>query len=224
MNDFIKLIRNANFVQRTKFVGYSSMSKSTFNPNVQAGNVSSKIIVGLERISEVFKVLLWEKAKQLSLSPIQIQLVIFVAYHNEDLCTVSHLAKEFNVTKPTVSDAVRVLVEKEIVQKHYSKEDSRSYIIMLSSKGKKIVKETEDFADPLESELLGLKQGELESLYQALSKLIFKLNDVGLLSVQRICYGCKFHAIKNKKDYCNLLEVELKKKDIRLDCPEFQEG
>ncbi|MEL6557873.1 MAG: MarR family transcriptional regulator, partial [Bacteroidota bacterium] len=49
------------------------MKNSTFNPEQQQKDISSKIVAGLERVSEVFKVLLWEKAKQVGLSPIQIQ-------------------------------------------------------------------------------------------------------------------------------------------------------
>lgn len=52
------------------------MSKSIFDPKNQIKDVSSKIVAGLERISEAFKVLLWEKAKALGLSPIQIQILI----------------------------------------------------------------------------------------------------------------------------------------------------
>ena len=85
------------------------MDKSVFNPDFQQKDISSKLVAGLERISEVFKVLLWEKAKQVSLSPIQIQILIFIAYHKQELCNVSHLAREFNITKPTVSDAIKIL-------------------------------------------------------------------------------------------------------------------
>jgi hypothetical protein len=56
-----------------------------------------------------------------------------------------------------------------------------------------------------------------------LSQLIYKLNRTGILTVQRTCYGCKFHQKNIKTDYCNLLEQELLNQDIRLDCPEFQE-
>mgnify|MGYP001953763141 CR=1 FL=1 len=93
------------------------MSNNIFNPNHQETNLSNKIIAGLERISEAFKVLLWQKAKTIGLSPIQIQILIFINYHKIEFCNVSHLAKEFNVTKPTISDAVKVLVNKELIEK-----------------------------------------------------------------------------------------------------------
>ncbi|MBX2912294.1 MAG: MarR family transcriptional regulator [Cyclobacteriaceae bacterium] len=198
------------------------MGKSIFNPSHQQKDVPAKIVAGLERISEAFKVLLWEKAKALGLSPIQIQLLIFVAYHKNELCNVSHLAQEFNVTKPTISDAVRILAQKKLIVKNFSTSDSRGYTIGLSAAGERAVSETEGFANPLKTQLGTLAQKDLENLFTSLGHLIYQLYQGGILSVQRTCYGCRFYSHTKKKDYCNLLHMELKKNDIRLDCPEFE--
>ena len=198
------------------------MDKSIFNPDHQERDVSSKIIAGLERISEAFKVLLWDKAKLLGLSPIQIQILIFIAYHKNEICNVSHLAKEFNVTKPTISDAIKVLNKKGLITKEYSSSDSRSYSISLSETGTETIGQISDFANPLKKQLNAVDNPELESLFGTLSKLIYQLNTSGILSVQRTCYGCKFYSKESNRDYCNLLNKELLNKDIRLDCPEFE--
>ena len=198
------------------------MKKSIFNPEQQQKDISSKIVAGLERISEVFKILLWEKAKLVGLSPIQIQILIFIAYHKQNLCNVSHLAKEFNVTKPTVSDAVRVLDRKGMIAKDFSSSDSRSYSITLTDLGIKTVDEIYDFANPLKKQIDTIDPNELENLFETMSKLIYKLNRSGILTVQRTCYGCKFYQKKEDTDYCNLLQKKLFSQDIRLDCPEYE--
>lgn len=213
-----------NFACRIKTTGFFCiMDNSVFNPNHQEENLSSKIVSGLERISEVFKILLWEKAKQVGLSPIQIQILIFVNYHKQDLCNVSHLAKEFNVTKPTISDAVKILDKKQLILKDYSSSDSRSYSIHLSQLGKQIVSETYDFANPLQRQINKFNQEELEDIFKTLSALIYKLNQNGILTVQRTCYACKYYQKEGDSDYCGFLKTELLNKDIRLDCPEFEE-
>lgn len=199
------------------------MENSLFNPERQEQDISSKIVVGLERISEVFKLLLWDKAKIVGLSPIQIQILIFIAFHKQELCNVSHLAKEFNVTKPTISDAVRVLNKKDMVTKDFSSSDSRSYSIQLTELGKKLVTETNDFAKPLKTQMDKFNENELESLLGSISELIYKLNRSGILSVQRTCFGCTFYEKNNGANYCNLLQKELKTTEIRLDCPEYEE-
>jgi len=199
------------------------MKKSIFSPEQQEQDISSKIVVGLERIAEVFKTLLWEKAKLVGLSPIQIQILIFIAFHKQHLCNVSHLAKEFNVTKPTISDAIKVLDKKKMIVKDYSPADSRSYNILLSELGQRIVAETNDFAEPVKGQLVQFKDSELNNMFSTLSQLIFQLNRSGILNVQRTCYGCKFYLPKSEKDYCTLLQKDLLNKDIRLDCAEYEE-
>ena len=52
--------------------------ESIFNLNNQNSNLDNKIVAGLDRISQVFKTLLWGKSKTYNLSPIQIQLLIFI--------------------------------------------------------------------------------------------------------------------------------------------------
>ena len=204
--------------------GFFMKDKSVFNPDQQQNDISSKIVAGLERVSEVFKVLLWEKAKKIGLSPIQIQMLIFIAFHKQQLCNVSHLAKEFNVTKPTVSDAIKVLDKKGMIVKDFSSPDSRSYTIRLSTSGEKIVAETNDFANPLKTQIDNFEQADLEGVFKTVSELIYKLNRSGILTVQRTCFGCKFYQKNKKVDYCNLLDKELLNQDIRLDCPEYEKS
>lgn len=199
------------------------MDNSLFNPKQQDIDTSSKIVAGLERISEVFKVLLWEKAKLVGLSPIQIQILIFIAFHKQDLCNVSHLANEFNVTKPTISDAIKVLDKKGMVIKDFSSSDNRRYSLQLTEQGKKLLVETNDFANPLKKQIDKCNEKELENLFGTISKLIYNLNRSGILTVQRTCFGCTFYKKDYGIDYCNLLQKELKATEIRLDCPEYEE-
>ena len=199
------------------------MEKSIFDTSFQQEHVSNKIVVGLERISEVFRTLLWEQAKQVGVSPIQIQILIFIAHHKSELCKVSHLAKEFNLTKPTISDAVKALEHKKLIIKDFSEADNRSYIIVLSEKGKTVVASTSTFANPLKTQLETFNEAQLNSVYATLTKLIHNLNKTGMISVQRSCYACAFHTKNQGSDYCNFLQKPLMTNDIRLDCPEYSE-
>ncbi|MEP2446434.1 MAG: MarR family winged helix-turn-helix transcriptional regulator [Balneola sp.] len=199
------------------------MNNSIFDPDQQQEDISSKIVAGMERLSEVFKVLLWDKAKQIGLSPIQIQIMLFIAFHKRELCSVSHLAKEFNVTKPTVSDAIKVLIKKEFIEKDFSSPDSRSYYVLLTDSGKDLIGGIADFADPLKQQVDSFDQEELEDLFSVISELIYKLNRGKILTVQRTCYGCRYYQKNKKIDYCTLLQKNLLSRDIRLDCPEFEE-
>lgn len=198
------------------------MEGSTFDVDVQNNDLASKITAGLERISLVFRSLLWEHAKTLGISPIQIQILIFVQHHPESLCTVSYLAQEFMVTKPTISDAVKVLHKKKMINKVPSILDRRAYTISLTEQGQDLVSQTESFAAPMRAISETLSPEEQRTFFAYIGRIIYDLNQNGILSVQRTCYACAHYKQKDGGDYCRLIGIPLKKEDIRLDCPEFE--
>lgn len=186
--------------------------------------IEAKILNGLERLSEALKSLLWEKAKTYGISPIQIQILLFVSNHKVDICNVSSIAKEFNVTKATISDAVRVLSNKKYLVKDYSPTDNRRYNLLISPSGKELVGHLSGYASAFKEELSLFETQELQNIFDTISKLIFQLNQRGIIQVQRTCYNCKYYSGDKKEDhYCNLLKRNLKAQDIRLDCNEFEE-
>lgn len=195
---------------------------SVFNLDNQNANLDNKIVAGLERLSQVFRILLWEKAKEHSLSPIQIQLLIFIRHHSADKTTISYLAQEFNFTKPTISDAIKILEQKKLIQKITDHTDTRSYTINLTVTGKKIVLETENFANPFTEIISKAKNTDKKVLWETVSNLIVRLNKLEIITIQRTCFNCKNYSIKNKAHFCNLLDLNLLTKDIRIDCREFE--
>lgn len=195
---------------------------SVFNVDIQNANIDNKIVAGLERLSQVFRILLWEKAKEHGLSPIQIQLLIFIRHHSADKTTVSYLAQEFNFTKPTISDAIKILEQKKLIQKIIDKTDARSYTINLTATGKKIVLETENFANPLTAIISKSNNTDKLVLWENISNLIIRLNKQEIISIQRTCFNCKHYSIKNRNSFCNLLDLKLLTQDIRIDCREFE--
>jgi len=194
---------------------------SVFNLSNQNSSLDNKIVAGLERLSQVFRILLWGKAKEYSLSPIQIQLLIFIQHHSADKTTVSYLAQEFNFTKPTISDAIKVLEQKNLIKKNTDNKDTRSYTIQLTASGKKIVSETENFANPITEIITKSNEADKLILWESISNLILLLNRQGIISVQRTCFNCGHYTVKNKNAFCTLLNQKLLTKDIRIDCEEF---
>lgn len=195
---------------------------SVFNLINQNSSLNNKIVAGLERLSQVFRILLWEKAKEHGLSPIQIQLLIFIQYHSTDKCTVSYLAQEFNFTKPTISDAIKVLEQKNFIKKNTDSSDTRSYTIQLTASGNKIVLDTENFANPITEIITKSNEADKLILWENITNLISLLNRQEIISIQRTCFNCGHYTIKNKDAFCSLLNQKLLTKDIRIDCEEFE--
>lgn len=197
---------------------------SAFNIEEQNANPDLKIVAGLERLSQVYRSLLWEKAKVIGLSPIQIQILIFIRYHDPSLSTVSALAQEFSVTKPTISDAIRVLLEKDLLVKRPNPTDARSFLVHLTVKGKRITDNMEQYADPIAGLIAEMDPNEKTALWKYISGLISQLNSAGIIAVQRTCFHCRYFGEHDDRPFCNLLGKPLAVQDIRIDCPEFEPG
>lgn len=195
---------------------------SLFNLKEQNQHLEFKIVAGLERLSQVFKILLWEKAKKYQLSPIQIQILIFIRYHSTEKTTISYLAQEFNLTKPTVSDAIKVLEQKQFIQKNTDLTDSRSYTIELTKLGIEMVDNTDDFANPMNAIIEKATEEEKKNIWKIVSNLIIEMNKLNLISIQRTCLNCKHYSFETRNHFCHLLNQELKPEDIRIDCAEFE--
>lgn len=195
---------------------------SPFSLSIQDKAIEAKILVALERISEAFRVLLWKESKEHSLSPIQIQILIFLSFHPASQCTISYLAQEFNLTKATVSDSVKALLQKKLIIRKASVSDSRSYSVSLTKSGKKIADNASYFATPIEDPLSTLSAGQKEAMFAGLIRLIRDLNQQGIISTQRMCQNCANHELRDGEHYCKLLQTRLMPHELRLDCSEHE--
>lgn len=198
------------------------MSKSPFDLSYQNQSTESKIIALLERISQTFRVLLWNESKEHALSPIQIQVLIFLLHHSEEKRKVTYLADEFNMTKATISDTIKTLEQKELVEKHYEPHDTRSYIIQLTKKGKVIANQTSMFTQQLQIPIDKLPAEDKENLLLSLIGIIQHLNKSGVITIQRMCVTCMHYkkGESGKQHFCQLLNQKLSNRDLRIDCPE----
>ncbi len=199
------------------------MKYSSFKLSEQNLKVESRIVVALERISEAFRVLLWNESKENSLSPIQIQILIFVYFHSQEKCKVGYLANEFNMTKATISDSVKVLLAKDLVAKEADPTDTRSYSLSLTTEGKKVAKRSSFFASSIEQPLANLTEEQKTIMLNGLLKLIYDLNKSGIITIQRMCFTCSNYQVDKGIHYCKLLKSRLAESELRVDCPEHEE-
>lgn len=199
------------------------MMKSVFDPSFQNEDVASKIVFALERLSQVFRVNLWRENKRHGLSPLQIQILLFLLYQPAGRKRISVLAREFNMTKATISQAVGVLAKKAYLAKQTDPLDSRSAVLHLTAQGKQIAREVSLFANNLRQYVLKVDDQDQETVLAALLTLIHKLQLDGHISPQRLCFSCR-HFVKSHDEssphYCQLMNKPLVQSDLRLNCLE----
>ena len=205
------------------FAVYLTIMKSVFDPSFQNDDVPSKIVFALERLSQVFRINLWRGNKKHGLSPLQIQVLLFLLYQPADHKRISSLAREFNMTKATISQAVGVLAEKAYLARKVDPLDSRSAMLYLTTRGEKVAREVSLFANDLRQYLLAVDDQDQETVLTALLTLIHKLQLEGHISPQRMCFTCR-HFVKSTAEssphYCQLMAKPLAHSDLRLNCLE----
>lgn len=197
---------------------------SVFDPHTQELNIESKIVVALDRISEAFKVRLWNENKKYGLSPIQLQIITFLLFHPDEVRTVSRLAKEFSTTKSSISDSIKALEKKNYIIRKKILVDFRVSTINLTEEGKIVALDVSSFASHIEKIVIGIEDSKKEVLLDSLVEIIHKLFVDKLINPQRICLTCRYHKkIPGENLYtCTMLNKHMEESDLRINCMEYK--
>jgi len=195
---------------------------SSFNPQEQVLNLDAKLVYALERVSQIYRTLLWQTQVETGLSPIQSQILIFMLFHDDKLLSISAFALEFSVTKATISDAFKTLEKKGLVRKEKDIVDKRRQVLKLTKEGIELAEKIKNYTEPLDAILNEFPSETKLTLFSTLSDILKALNNKNLLAPLRMCTSCHYFQLKEGKAYCNLLETPLKDEEIRLDCPEYK--
>ena len=198
-----------------------------FEPSSQHGDVDKKIVASLERLSQVFRLLLRGEAQKRGLSPIQAQFLVHLLHHGPTFRRVSQLAREFDLTRATVSDAVGSLEKKSLICRELWPHDKRVTTLRLTATGEHAAQELAAWANVVEEHLKGRSPEEKETVMRFLVDLIGSLQKSGLITVARMCATCRFfrpdaHPGERSSHHCALLNVPLSGSDLRTDCPEHK--
>ena len=166
-----------------------------------------KAAFALNRINIALRAENWEVTAELGINPTQKQILLLISQKNTGL-RLSEIATELVISKPTVSDSVSALVEKELLTKEKAIDDARAIAVRLTSKGKRIAKKLNS-PNQLISELIGrLAKVEQTQLYSMFLKLIQELQDLDRIPVARMCLTCRYfqpdvHGSKSRPHHCN---------------------
>ncbi len=173
----------------------------------------------LERIGEVSRAMRWEESTGLGLSPLQLRILGFVADHAGQSVGVARLAEELQVTKPTVSDSVKLLVDRGLLVRKPDPLDGRGHALRHTAAGRKHLPAAEPFAAALAT----LPRQERETLLLALMRLLEALLSSGDVQVQRMCWTCAHYSgDRQGKHHCLVLCKDLAVSELRTDCPEHE--
>lgn len=176
----------------------------------------------LERIGEVARADQWKQVATSSLSPLQLRIMGFLADHTQERIGVARLALELQVSRPTISNCARVLVERGLLKRTDNALDGRSHSMGLTGQGRKAIGANSD-GTALERAISALRKADKEVLLLGSMNVLQALVRNGAVDVQRMCWTCvHYEGDRSTTHRCTLLGIVLKPADLRTDCPEHQ--
>lgn len=184
--------------------------------------LEEKIFSALERIHTASRSALQKSVHGHGVSTLQAQIMHHLASRGS--ASVSGLAEYLKVSKPTISDAVAILLEKKLIKKTIGAEDARGYRLALTPKGRNEAVKISNYSAPFLETLGSLTETQKTALWEALLQLLKTMQAQGLIPLQRMCLSCKHfeQGEKGRRYYCRLMDSMLALDSLRLDCSEHQ--
>jgi DNA-binding MarR family transcriptional regulator len=186
--------------------------------------LSSRIALGLHKIGLAMKQQAWQKANEAGLSATQGQILAAIVTHGP--LTGSELSERLGVTLPTISDSVRVLVEKALLAKTPDPRHPRASLLTLTDEGTKLGARARSWPEFMAAAVTDLTVDEQRAFYSGVVKMIRNLQDQGLIPVSQMCTSCTYFKPNVRHGpsphHCALVDVPLASDQLRLDCPEHE--
>lgn len=140
---------------------------------------------------------------------------------------LSEVAAAMGVSAATASDAVSVLVKKDLVARERAADDRRAIAIRLTATGKEQAARAATWPDFLVSAIESMSESEQRAFFGGISTVIRSLQDEGIVAASRMCLSCKYFranvcADERRPHHCDLVGAAFGDPDLRLDCPEHE--
>jgi DNA-binding MarR family transcriptional regulator len=192
-------------------------------------DIDRKITSAMEKLINIQRMLLWDKAKKEGLSPIQIQILTYLNGYPKELCRVSDLAVEFDLTKATVSDTVSTLINKDLLVRGPGIDDRRSHTLALTHEGKVMVRRISKWTDTIQKKIALLNEDDKSRIMLFLMQLIKSLHDDGVINTARLCIACdnfekNIHPGDDRPHRCGFTGKLMSDRELTIGCAYCKTG
>ena len=172
----------------------------------------------IERLSNLFRKEARQAAAVYGLQPVQLDALKYLGLCNRYSDTPLGVTDYLGMTKGTVSQSIKMLVDKNLVEKLPDKNDRRVVHLKLTIEGKRLLKSLEPSQLLMKIPADAIDQTAVAEQLQQLLRTIQQENQLKTFGV---CHSCHYNQKLDKgKHRCGLTEETLTKKDIQLICRE----
>ncbi|HEU4799259.1 MAG TPA: MarR family winged helix-turn-helix transcriptional regulator [Gemmatimonadales bacterium] len=188
--------------------------------------LADQVFTGLAKMGIALRSQAWDTWGPQELTPTQGAILAVLARRGEAV-RPGAIARELAVTAPTVSDSVKVLAAKGLLQVRRAADDSRARAITLTDRGRRAARQTRELPEAMAQAAAALNLDEQAALLKALMTMIRELQVTGKLPAARMCVTCRFfrpnaHPGKPMPHHCDFVDAAFGDRALRLDCPEHE--
>ncbi|TGD84017.1 MarR family transcriptional regulator [Mycolicibacterium sp. CH28] len=155
------------------------------------------------------------------LSSTQLRVLSWLHVGSPPAARSTALARELNVSDPTVSDAIGALTRKGLVERRRDPRDGRSHQLVLTAAGKHTAAAIHRWTAPAEIATSKLDRVEAERLLDSLIAVMGQLHLAGLMPVSRACSTCVQLGVgpgSPRGYHCLFYDTPMTVADLRVDC------
>jgi DNA-binding MarR family transcriptional regulator len=181
--------------------------------------IERRISTGLHKLGLAMKHRTWRDAAEDGLSPTQGQILVALA---QEPLTGTELSGRLGVTLPTVSDSVRVLVEKGFVDRKPDPRHPRASLITLTGAGRRRARRASAWPAFMAAAVSTLSTSEQSAFLSGLLKMIRMLQEDGQIPTSRMCVTC-VHFRPDVHEgamphHCAFVDAPMAGDHLRVDC------
>lgn len=191
--------------------------------------VVDHITTGLTKVAAALRSQAWEGGSARKLTPTQGQILVLLAERATQPMRLNDVARELCLTAATASDAVMTLVEKKLVKKERSPDDQRALVITLTAAGRREAQQTAGWTEVVRAGVRSLTPDEQTVFLRGLTKVMYSLQEQGVISIARMCVSCTYfqpyaHVDAARPHHCGFVNKPMGDGQLRLECPDFIPG
>ncbi|AUG78424.1 hypothetical protein CFP65_3635 [Kitasatospora sp. MMS16-BH015] len=186
-----------------------------------------QLLIGLTRLGQAVRLSAWHNAGPVKLTPLQADILLFLAGDRRPR-RQGEIVTALASTAPTVSDAVRTLTTKQLVERHRDPVDSRAVTLTLSPAGLAEADRLAVVPEPLREALSALPEQDVAAMLRGTTTMIRVLQQHRAIPVSRTCVTCRFYRPDAHPEdpahphHCAFVDAPFGDHALRLDCPDHQ--
>jgi DNA-binding MarR family transcriptional regulator len=188
---------------------------------------ASQLLIGLARLGQAVRMEAWRNAGPLNLSPLQADIVSLL-HDSRTPLRQGEVVEALASTAPTVSDAVKVLRRKELLEATRDPADARVSRLTLTDSGRTEAARLSVVSESLGGAVAALAPDDFAAMLRGTVTLMRELQDRRSIPVSQMCLTCRFFvpdahpAATGRPHHCNFVDAPFGDGELRVSCPDHE--